>query len=162
MIKEKILVFKNIIAKNQLFVLLKDKLIFSAWILGIILLAGISWHLTQNARVHFLRIAVNQVLELYSDNLRVGELMDTSINLQSGTGTYFYLTNTEGTFMSGSVYIFSFMAEAVSFPCAAIIDRDGRVREYIALNPQGKSYLLEASSGLLAMYTRRIEGNNNE
>ena len=145
---------KNFFLENKFFLLIKDKLIFSAWILGIILISGITWHLTVSVRTNFLRIAVNQVFEQYGGNLRLGD--------QKNGVNYFSLTDHMGFSDLGTVYIFSFFTDGLSFPCAAIIGRDGRIQNFIALNPQGQKYLMDASVGLIAMYTRRIEGSSYE
>ena len=130
-------------------IVLKDTAIFFGWIAGIIIIAGLSWALTQPIRNRFLIRSVNRVLEQSGDSYRLGELAPLG---RSGS-----LMGTWYTMEEKKAYVFSFIGEGTFFPCAAIITAEGRVEEFIPLSSHGERILSRISPGILKLYARRIE-----
>ena len=157
MIKEKIQIIKKMLIEHPLIPKLKDKAIFAGWIGGLLLLAGFSWFLSQPSRNLFLQRAVNRSLEHSGESRRLEGPLPSAEGAKMGS--YFSLAGPSRLGNPGRVFVFTFVAEGLFFPCAAIIGADGRVEELIALNNQGKIVIERASQGVLNLYIRRIEGN---
>jgi len=143
---------KSFFGKNPLVPRIKDRLIFTAWIAGIILITSLIWVFTLNTRNNILLNSVNLVLEQNNGRLS-GSL--------PGAGSHrMGISFPAGS--NGSIIVFSFIAEGIIFPCIAVLDENGKVQEFIALNKQGQNILSRVSPTILALYSRRIEGQNYE
>ena len=159
MIDEKIQSLKKLLLDHPLVPKLKDRAILAGWIGGLLLIAGLSWFLTQAPRNHFLQRSVNRVLEQSGDSRRLGEPIPAADQNGSRMGVYFTIDGSSVLDRSGKAFIFTFIAEGTFFPCIAIIGADGRVREIIAINNYGKKILERVSPQIVNLYTRRIEGS---
>ena len=160
-VKKIVETFKGLLRRNPLVPKVKDKLIFSGWLLMILLIAGMSWHLSQPLRTRSLQRAANRALEQLGHGLRLGEALPPADFSRSRMGSYFSaLGNTGYPAGTGRVKIFTFIAEGTFFPCAAIIGADGKVENFIALNKQGENILMQISPGVLRLYAWRLEGES--
>ena len=151
MIKEKFNEIKYRMLKHPLFPMFKDRSILTGWILGLILVAGLTWNLTLPARSRAIQRAVNQVLEQNGDLRRLNEHLSPSEINGLRTGSYFSLNDTD------IAYVFTFIAEGSVFPCMAVIGDNGSVLEFISLSAQGERILEKISPQILALYTGRID-----
>jgi len=141
------------ILNSSLILKLKDTGILAAWIAGLILIAGLCWFLTQPVRGRYLQVSVNLVLEQAGDSRR----LDSRITPSPGLGSWYSLrTGNNGT--QEKIFIFPFIAEGTFFPCAAVLDSDGKLTEFIPLNKHGERVMKRISPGILGIYSRRIEG----
>jgi len=146
-------------------VIVKDAMKLFGWIGSILLVAGLSWALTQPVRSRFLMRAVNRVLEQNGDSRRLNELSSGSRG-SSMIGSWYTMikawqqdiSDNENFSEGTKAFVFSFIAEGTFFPCAAVVDPVGRVQEFIPLNIHGKKMLERISPGILKLYIRRIEG----
>ena len=151
----------------------KDALMLVGWIAGLILIAGLCWFLTQPARTLFLRNAVNRVLEESGDLRRLNEPVSPAISGSAGMGVWYTMTeistrtgntargeSSDGKFSAGTrAFIFTFIGEGNFFPCAAIVNPEGKVQEFIPLNKHGAQIIKLISPGIVKIYTQRIEGD---
>jgi len=141
----------------------KNTAIFAAWIFTLLIVAGALWFLTQPLRTRILANAVNRVLEQSGDPRRLDELSAYDASGFFGTGVWFTLaeTQTEEAWVDEGtrVVIFSFLGEGTFFPCAAVVNPEGRVVEFIPLNNHGKRIIRRISPEILEIHARRIEGN---
>ena len=141
----------------------KETAIFMAWIFALIIVAGTLWALTQPFKVRSLGNAVNRVLEQSGDPRRLDEFSANGAFGFFGTGVWFTLTGTQTEEVAASqgtsVVIFSFIGEGTFFPCAAVVNAEGRVVEFIPLNNHGKRIISRLSPEILEIHARRIEGN---
>ena len=151
MIKEKINEIKNRMHRHPLFPMVKDRTILAGWILGLILVAGLTWNLTLPARSRAIQRAVNQVLEQNGDSRRLNSPLSPSDINGSRMGSYFSLNN------SDTAFIFTFISDSIFFPCLAVIGDNGSVDEFISLNSQGEKILEKISPQVLALYAMRID-----
>lgn len=142
----------------------KDTIIFIGWIAVLLIIAACSWIFSQPVRNNFLANSVNKVLEQSGDSRRLGEIYTPDKSGYSGMGKWFTLTSLPISQAGGQVsqgtraFIFSFFGEGTFFPCAAVINQDGRVEEFIPLNIHGERMIKRISPGILKIYARRIEG----
>jgi hypothetical protein len=154
--------------ENPLIPKLKDAGLLLGWIAGLILIAGFCWFFTQSLRNRFLLRAVNRVLEQSGDSRRLGEALSPKALKAgfSGIGVWYTIRadalmgrSSSGNISDGTMaLIFAFMGEGYFFPCAAIMTENGKVQEFIPLNSYGERVIKRISPGILAIYTRRIEG----
>jgi hypothetical protein len=147
-------------------VVVMDAVKLFVWIGSILLIAGACWILTQPVRDRYLMRAVNRVLEQYGDSRRLSELASGGGGA-SIIGSWYIMIKGRQQGISGTdnfvegtrAFIFTFIAEGAFFPCAAIIDPVGQVKEFIPLNIHGKKILDRISPGILKLYIKRIEGS---
>ena len=160
MFKEKIIEIKNFIFGHPYIPRIKDKAILAAWIGAFLLVASLSWFLTQPVRQEILGRAVNRVLEQTGETRRLGNALPAAGFSGSRMGTYFSLTG--GGAMASSAgtaaFVFTFIGEGSFFPCIAILSPGGMVEEFIALNSHGARILSEVPPAVLAIYKQRLEG----
>ena len=143
----------------------KDSAILVGWIAGLLLIAGLSWFLTQPLRSNFLLRAVNRVLEQSGDPRRLGVPVPPGALKIGFSRTGFWYTMApggklpDGKLSDGSkAFIFTFFGEGTFFPCVAMVDSGGKVEEIIPLNSHGEKMIQRVSPGFISIYTRRIEG----
>jgi hypothetical protein len=149
-------------------VIIMDAIKLFGWIASIMIIAGVLWTLTQSVRSRFLMRAVNRVLEQYGDFRRVYDLSSSSGGASLAGSWYPMIKIREQgisaieNFSEGTkAFVFSFIVEGTSFPCAAVVDPAGKVQEFIPLNSQGEKILARISPGILKLYIRRIEGSES-
>ena len=147
-------------------VIVMDAIKLFGWIGSIIIVAGVCWMLTQPVRNRFLMRAVNRVLEQYGDFRRLAELSSNNGSV-SLIGSWYTMIKVRQQGISGNynfsegtkAFVFSFIAEGTFFPCAAVVDPEGKVLEFIPLNIHGKKTLERISPGIIKLYKSRIEGS---
>jgi len=143
---------------------LKDTAILLGWIAGLVLLAGLLWFLTQPYRNQAFLKAINQVLEESGDARRFLEPLSPGIAGAFGVGAWYTVTGGEARPGSAApsggfrAYVFTFFGEGSFFPCAAIVNPEGKIVEFVPLNSHGKRMIKMISSGVLKIYEQRIEG----
>ena len=155
----------------------KDAAILAGWIAGLILVAGLFWFFTQPVRNRILLSAVNQVLEQSGDSRMLGTPVPTKA-LRPGVskvGSWYTMierTQVEPPIRRRSgqsaapempdpiarVFVFAFIGEGTFFPCAALVNLDGKTEGFIPLNKHGERMLNRVSPKIIELYTRRIEG----
>jgi hypothetical protein len=146
-------------------VVVMDALKLFGWIGSILIIGGACWMLTQPVRDRYLMRAVNRVLEQYGDSRRLSELSSGSGGSIIGSwytmikGRQQGISGTDNFIEGTRAFVFTFIAEGTFFPCAAIIDPMGQVKEFIPLNIHGKKILDRISPGILKLYIKRIEGS---
>ena len=135
--------------------IIKDSLVFIAWISAILLVAGIIWALTQPVRNRFLVKAVNQVLEQSEDPRRLTEPSYNAKGASMFAGSNFEMGRIQGE--RKNAIVFSFIGEGTFFPCIAVISSEGKVEEFIPLNNYGEKLLQHIPPGILKIYSKHIE-----
>ena len=146
----------------------KDTAILMGWIAGLVLIAGISWFLTQPVRNRLLLQAVNRVLEQSGDPRRLGEPVSPRAlkgNL-SGMGSWYTLaqignSEREGLSTGRMALIFTFFGEGSFFPCLVVLSPGGKAEEFIPLSSYGERMLKQLSPEIFRIYARRIEGSRS-
>ena len=148
----------------------KDTAIFAAWIAALLIVAAVFWVLTQPVRTRILINAVNKVLEQSGDSRRLEAASSHRGSGFLGMSSWFTITSPQtqeagdteempGVSGRTMAVVFSFIGEGNFFPCAAVINHDGKVVEFIPLNSQGERIIKRISPGILNIYARRVEGN---
>jgi hypothetical protein len=130
---------------------LKNKAIILGWVLGIILLLGLFWRLTQGLQSYYLLRAINSVFISMDDSRRVSSSLP-----QSGRhGLYGYWYSMYWS--DEEMFVFSVIYDGISIPLGAITDNDNKVKEIIPLSANAVQYFNKLPASVLQMYITRIE-----
>lgn len=135
---------------------LKDMAVFSGWVAGIILIAGLTWFLTQPIRSRNLMRAVNRVLEQSGSFHRLTEPYYPGRS-SPYLGSWYRIGLAPNTSSETFAYVFAFFGEGSFFPCVAIVNNYGEVTELIPLNRHGERILSQITPGLLQLFVSNIE-----
>ena len=147
----------------------KELLLFSAWILGLILIASLAWFFTQPVRSRALIEAVNRSLEQSGDARKLGEPLPAG-SIPSGAsraGFWFTLeelreanrnTPASSVARQTQAFVFTLFYGGAFFPCAAVVTHEGQVAEIIPLGAHGRRVFSSVPGEVLRLYARRIEG----
>jgi hypothetical protein len=144
-------------AENPWISRLKDISVFAGWIGGLLLIGILCWFLSAPVRSRLLMKAVNRVWVDRGDPRRLdaaiplSELKPEALRL----GTWYNMAySREGS----RAVVFTLAAEGHFFPCAAELNREGKVQEIIPLSRHGERIFRGLSPGSIRIYIRRIEG----
>lgn len=127
---------------------LKEILIFSAWILAVLLLGFSMWFFTDSLRARILRENVNAIL---IDRERTPFLGEPLRRLQRGVplGNWYEVRDT-----NDMALVFTIMSSGIRYPGVALISDIGAVTEIIFLNRRAEIMIGE---GIIEAYIDRIE-----
>lgn len=139
---------------------LKDTAILVAWILGLLLIAGLSWGLTGSIRSVLLQDSINRSLVKTGDSRRLEAPLaqgavkpSRAFGPVSPLGAWYSLSGS-----ANRAFFFTLMGDGTFLPCAAIVNPQGKVIDIIPLSSRGEKRLSQVSPGIIALYVRRIEG----
>jgi hypothetical protein len=137
---------------------LRDVLIFTAWIVGALLIGALTWLLTEIPRDRIVMKSVNSILLEKGLSLRVtmptGKLLSWDARKgQMPLEKRFALVENRG---EGAV--FTFVSGGTFIPCLAVLDSNGKVMRFIALTPGDGDPLKDQPEALLRLYRERLEG----
>ena len=130
--------------------LLKDSMIILGWVVGLILLSFLFWYFAQPVKNRFLISSVNQILQQSGDPRRLSEPITRGNIRTSGFGSLYNFSDNK------KVLIFTFIGEGTFFPCAAVMDADGRIEEIFPLGRHSARMFQRVSPEILNIYTMRI------
>jgi hypothetical protein len=139
--------------KDRLF-RMKDRFILGGWILGILLIGGLLWGLTQSSRLIALRNSINRALIDREEPRRLHLPVSGEGTGPGIRGHWFSMFGEESRAL-----VFSIMAEGTLLPCAAIVSPEGRVEKIIPLTISSEKGLARLSPGIVQTYIRRLEGS---
>lgn len=132
----------------------KDTMIFTAWIVGILLIGGLLWYLSQNFREHRMIRMVNASLIQHNDDRRL--LSPLKNHLQKGKKNQNYkrfsLLNASGTAVVMTIY-----DNSIPFVFAAFLDTHGNIQDMLPLNNHSAQAMKRIDKKKLEMYKTRIE-----
>ena len=154
--------------KKPLIPKLKDALILLGWIAALILIACLLWFFTRSIRSRSLFNAVNRVLEESGDSRRLGAPVSSGMSDSFGIGEWYTMTepgvrqdwNSGGGEYAGGTkaFIFTFIGGGSFFPCAAVVEPGGKVKDFIPLSSHGEKMIKLVPPGVFKIYAQRIEG----
>ena len=133
----------------------RDTILLICWIAGLVSICGLCWFLSGPLRADLLQRSINRAWISSGDSRR----LETQIppgslkpNLER-LGTWYTLAG------GNRVLVFTIISDGIFLPCAAIINPRGKVIEMTPLGMNGRRLLSRAPSGIIQLYTRRIEGS---
>ena len=137
---------------------LKDTAVLLGWIAGLLCIGGLCWFLSKPLRTDILRQSINRAWTRTNETRRLDATVGPGV-LKPGLmrlGTWYTVTGGDGN--GNRALIFTVIADGSFLPCAAIVNRDGKVDEILPLTAGGSKLLNRISPGVLNFYIRRIEG----
>jgi hypothetical protein len=132
----------------------KELGVFTAWIVGLLLIGGFLWFFTQPIRIRLLQGNVNILLaatghtQYLEDPVPRSKLPKRRIPL----GTWYTVRNS-----NNRALVFAMMSEGIRFPCVAMVSDEGKVNEIIPLNTRVEQTVKRLPQGIITTYIRRIE-----
>jgi hypothetical protein len=132
----------------------KDTAILGAWIGGLILAGILLWVLTGSLRDRGLLQAANRSLAAQKETVRLAEPLPRRLSGREPLGRRFSLEDS-----AGSILIFPLLNGGAALPVGALLDARGKVDRLIPLGSHGKQIFDRIPQGILKLYIRRIEAD---
>jgi hypothetical protein len=133
---------------------LKGAAVLGAWIGGLALAGALLWVLTGSLRDRGLLQAVNRSLAAQRETVRLREPLPRRFSGPEPLGRRFSLANS-----AGSMLIFPLLDGGTFLPVGALLDAGGKVDRFIPLGNHGRQVFDRIPQGILRIYTRRIEAD---
>ena len=132
----------------------RDKIILTCWILGLLFAITLVWILFQPLQTMYLQRTVNSVLVSSGDSRRL-ESADRTMSQAEVMGYWYTIRNS-----ADKVFVFSFFRDGISIPLGVIVSDNGTVNEIIPLSYHAVQVFDTLSPSVLQVYINRIEGLN--
>ncbi|MCL2277592.1 MAG: hypothetical protein FWC21_06805 [Treponema sp.] len=130
---------------------IKNKLLFSGWIAGLLLLVCLVWILTYGPQTRNLMRTVNSVFQSNNDSRRLSGLMQTKVSA-SGLLGYWYLMY--GT--TDKMFVFTIFNDGILLPVGAVVSTE-KVKEIIPLSAHAVQVFNDMPESVLRLYINRVE-----
>ena len=131
---------------------LKDRGILLGWIIGLVLIASLSWSLSYPFRAAGLMRSTNRILISQDDERRLAAPLSQQFAMPATLGCWYRLANSNSLF-----FVFAILRDGILIPCGVEISDRG---EAVALVPLGSHALKvfdRIPQGLVQVYVSRIE-----
>ena len=129
---------------------LKDRALFIGWIVGLALIASLSWSLSFQFRSACLMRATNKVLTAQEDKRQLSAPLALAAPVP--LGCWYSLAD------SGSLFfVFAIVRDGILVPCGAEISEQGAVTSIVPLGSHARKVIDRIPQGVMQVYTRRIE-----
>ena len=128
---------------------LKEKLILTAWISGLIIASVLLWTLSSSLRSRITMNSVNSVLNAMNDERRLlspAEIPDC-----------YKISDSNSLF-----YLFSVIWEGILVPCGAEISEDGEIIDTVPLGNHARQIIKFIPQGHIQIYLQQILSVHNE
>jgi hypothetical protein len=148
---------------------LRDRAAAAAWIAGLLLAGWFLWFFTGSLRARGLQRQVNAVLISRGEPFRLGRALHRR-NRRIPLGAEFSLggeisetpsPSVEGPAGGRTFLVFPLISGGAALSCGAFIDSQGRVERLIPLGTHGEQAFERIPKGILDVYIRRIEGEED-
>jgi hypothetical protein len=131
---------------------LRDKAILYGWVTLILFLMSLLWIITQGTQKHNLLRAVNSVFVASDDARRIGDYSGPHIGKAGLLGYWYSMYNS-----TDKMFVFTVFQDGILIPLGAVVSSNGSVSEVIPLSAHAVQVMESLPSGILRIYTRRIE-----
>ena len=131
---------------------LKDKVILTGWIIGILLLISLLWVLTQGPQTFSLLRTVNNVLINNNDTRRISGFFPVKTAKADLPGYWYNMLNT-----TDKMFVFTVFRDGLLVPAGAVVSANGRTKEIIPLSSHAAQIFDSIPESILQMYIKRIE-----
>jgi hypothetical protein len=133
---------------------LKGIVALGGWIGGLVLVGALLWILTGSLRDRGLLQAVNRSLAAQGETVRLMEPLSRRFSGHEPLGRRFSLVDS-----AGCMLIFPLLNGGTSLPVGVLLDAQGKVDRFIPLGNHGRQVFDRIPQGILKIYTRRIEAD---
>ena len=137
---------------NNLVPSLKSRMVFGAWIAGILLAAALLWSLSFPFRASCLMRVTNKVLASMNDERRLSAPLTHLSARAVPLGCWYSLAESSSLFL-----VFTVMRGGILIPCGAEIAESGEIVEMIPLGSHARQVMEKTPRAVLQLYVRRIE-----
>jgi hypothetical protein len=144
--------------KNH-FLKFKDTMIFAAWIVGILLLGGLLWYLTQNFREYRMIRSVNAILIQNDDERRLQSALPHHPQSRRIFQDYERFSMLDSL---GNAVIMTGYDNTIPFVFAAFLDANGKVQEMLPLDNHSMQTMNRIDSKKLDIFKARIEESERQ
>jgi len=145
---------------NDFIPVLRDRLIFIGWVVGLILIASLLWSLSFSFRARCLMQPVNKTLAIMEDERRLSVPLARHTAQPAPLGCWYYLAGNsdEPETEAGKLFfVFAIIRDGIMVPCGAEITEQGNVAEIIPLGSHARQVMGRIPQGIIQVYTERIE-----
>jgi hypothetical protein len=136
---------------------MKEAAILGGWIGGLVLAGALLWVLTGSARDRGLLRAVNRSLAAQKESVRLTEPLPRRFSGREPLGRRFGLVDS-----AGCMLIFPLLNGGAALPVGALLDDQGKVDRLIPLGNHGRQIFNRIPPGILKIYIRRIEADEEQ
>ena len=131
---------------------LKSRVVFWAWIAGLLLAAALLWSLSFPFRASCLMRVTNKVLASMNDERRLSAPLTHLSARAVPLGCWYSLAESSSLFL-----VFTVMRGGILIPCGAEITENGEIMEIIPLGSHSRQVMEKMPRALLQVYVHRIE-----
>jgi hypothetical protein len=141
---------------------LRDRAINAGWIAAFLLAGALLWFFSGPLRENGLKAQVNGILGSRGEDFRLAEPLRRRRRIPLGIEFSLEAPAEEGEGEEGrSFLVFPLISGGTALSCGALIDSQGRVERIIPLGTHGEQAFERTPRGILDIYVRRIEGEEN-
>ncbi|MCL2809521.1 MAG: hypothetical protein FWD24_05590 [Treponema sp.] len=131
---------------------IKDKVILSCWVAGLLLLISVLWIATTPLQANYLLRNVNNVLLNNNDSRRISEYIHVKNRKTEILGYWYQMYNS-----AEKMFVFTVFQNGILIPLGAIVSTYGEVEEIIPLSAHAVQVFDGLPESILQMYIIRIE-----
>jgi hypothetical protein len=136
---------------------MKDKVVLSAWITGLLLLISMLWILSGPLQTNYLLRTVNNVFINNNDSRRLSGYVRQKAPGAGLLGYWFSMHNSEN-----KMFVFTVFQDGILVPVGAIVSANGLVEELIPLSAHATQIFDRLPERILQIYVSRIEEGGRE
>ena len=131
---------------------LKDRLILTGWIAGLVLAACVLWILTFSFRAGILMNSTNKILAQMEDDRLLSAPLQQSSGGSVPLGCWYKLNKTDNIF-----FVFAVIHDGILVPFGAEISEKGKAISLTPLGNHARQVMNRIPQGVLNVYMQRIE-----
>ncbi|MCL2721478.1 MAG: hypothetical protein FWD47_09085 [Treponema sp.] len=131
---------------------IKDKVVLSCWIAGLLLLISVLWIATTPLQANYLLRTINNVFISNNDSRRVAQHIQIKNRKADILGYWYQMNNS-----ADKMFVFAVFQNGILVPLGAIVSSDGNVIEVIPLGAHAVQVFKDLPESILQMYINRIE-----
>jgi hypothetical protein len=135
---------------------IKDTLIRSGWIGGLVLFGALLWVLTGPVRDRGLLRVVNRSLVNHDETVRLDSPLSRRYAGRLSLGRWFSIADS-----TGNMLVFPLISGGIILPAGVLVDEQGKVERFIPLGNHGRQIFDQIPQGILGIYIRRIEADED-
>jgi len=130
----------------------KDKLILTGWISGLLVIMTVIWILSQPLQAYYLLRSANGALISAGDSRRLTAYAGKGVEKTGVLGYWYFMHNTKDKML-----VFSVFKDGILVPLGAVVAANGTVKDVIPLSLHAAKIFDDLPQNVLQIYINRIE-----